>query len=130
VSLHKGTLAPPGEYDSICASFGSLESTSAIGNGTVQPFLHNSRQKVPILYNGCPCPLELPLPMGDLDLPTHDAFGPCESTNGTWIGSVVFGQITAECVYTLQWFACFPLKTAPSHVGVWTSCNTWFIGPT
>jgi len=30
----------------------------------------------------------------------------------------------------LQWFACFPLKIAPSHVGIWTSCNTWFIGPT
>ena len=24
----------------------------------------------------------------------------------------------------------FPLKIAPSHVGIWTSCNTWFIGPT
>ena len=26
--------------------------------------------------------------------------------------------------------ACFPLKVAPSHVGIWTSCSTWFIGPT
>jgi len=47
-------------------------------------------------------------------------------------------------VYRLQWFACFPLTIAPSHVGIWTmvirsfylitmiwtSCNTWFIGPT
>jgi len=49
--------------------------------------------------------------------------------NGTSIGSVVFAQMTAECLYTLQWFACFPLKIAPSHVGIWTSCNTWFIGP-
>jgi len=24
----------------------------------------------------------------------------------------------------------FPLKIVPSHVGIWTSCNTWFIGPT
>ena len=23
-----------------------------------------------------------------------------------------------------------PLKITPSHVGIWTSCNTWFIGPT
>jgi len=23
----------------------------------------------------------------------------------------------------------FPLKIAPSHVGIWTSCNTWFIRP-
>jgi len=24
----------------------------------------------------------------------------------------------------------FSLKIAPSHVGIWTSFNTWFIGPT
>ena len=29
-----------------------------------------------------------------------------------------------------QWFACFPLKIASSHVSIWTSCNTWFIWPT
>ena len=46
------------------------------------------------------------------------------------IGSAVFSQMTAECPYTLQWFACFPSKIAPSNVGVWTSCNTRFIGPT
>jgi len=50
--------------------------------------------------------------------------------NGTSIGLAVFAQTTAECPYTLQWFACFPLKIAPSHVGISTSCNTWFIGPT
>jgi len=50
--------------------------------------------------------------------------------NGTSIGSVVFAQMTAECLYTLQWFARLPLKIAPFHVGIWTSCNTWFIGPT
>jgi len=33
-------------------------------------------------------------------------------------------------VYYLQWFAYFPLKIAPSHVGIWTSCNTWLFGPT
>jgi len=27
-------------------------------------------------------------------------------------------------------FACFSLKISPSHVGIWTSCNTWFTGPT
>ena len=50
---------------------------------------------------------------------THDAFGSYESNpNGTWIGSAVFAQMTAECVYCLQWFACFCLKIAPSHVGI------------
>jgi len=50
--------------------------------------------------------------------------------NGTSISSAVFAQMTAECPYTLQWFACFPaLKIAPCYVGIWTSCNTWFIWP-
>jgi len=40
--------------------------------------------------------------------------------NGTSIGLAVFAQMTAECPYTLQWFACFPLKIAPTHVGIWT----------
>ena len=78
VSFHKGTLAPPGEYDWSCASFGPLESTTETGNGSVQPFLHNLRQKVPILYNGRPCP---PFPWGIwTSHVTHNAFGPCDST--------------------------------------------------
>jgi len=96
-------------------------------------FLHSLRQKVPILHNGLPYLLELPLPMGDLDLPCNTSCcGPmrAHNPNGTSIASAVFAQMTAECTYTLQWFACFRLKIAPSHAGIWTSCNTWFIGPT
>ena len=133
VSLHKGTLAPPGEHDWTCASFGPLESTTDMANGSVQSFLHSLRQKVPILYNGRPYPPELPLPMGDLDLPCNKwCFRPmrAHNPNGTSIGSGVFAQMTAEWLYCLQWFACFPLKIVPSYVGIWTSCNTWFIGPT
>jgi len=81
VSFNKGTLAPAGKYDWTCASFNSLESTTDTANGSVQPFLHSLRQKVPILYNGCPCPPELLLPTGIwTSHVTHDAFGPCEST--------------------------------------------------
>ena len=43
--------------------------------------------------------------------------------NGTSIGSAAFAQTTAECLYCLQWFACFPLKIVSSHVGIWTSRN-------
>jgi len=113
VSFYKGTLAPPGEYDWTCSSFGPLESTTDTANGSVQPFLHSLRQKVPILYNGRPYPPELPLLMGDLDLPCNTW---CflsirvHNPNGTSIGSAVFAQMTAECLYTLQWFACFPSK--------------------
>ena len=31
---------------------------------------------------------------------------------------------------SLYWFACFPVKSFLSHVGIWSSSNTWFIGPT
>jgi len=67
VSFREGTLAPPGEYDWTCASFRSLKSTTQTANRSVQPFLHISRQKLPIFYNGRPYPPELLLPMGDLD---------------------------------------------------------------
>jgi len=98
----------------------------------VKPFLHSWRQKVPIIYNGRPYPLELPLQMGIWTPRNTQCLGPmrAHNPNGTSIGSAMFAQMTAECPYTLQWFACFLLKIAPSHVGIWTSCNTWFIGPT
>ena len=40
---------------------------------------------------------------------------PCRvhNPNVIWISSAVFAQMTAECHYTLQWSACFPLKIAP-----------------
>jgi len=63
-SLSSGRLAPPVEYDWTCASFGPLESRTKTANRSVQPFLHSSRQKVPILDNRRPYPSELPLPMG------------------------------------------------------------------
>jgi len=46
------------------------------------------------------------------------------------IGSAIFAQMTAECPYTLQWDAPFPLKIAPSHGESGPPCNTWFPGPT
>jgi len=50
--------------------------------------------------------------------------------NSISIGSVIFAQGTAECPYTLQWDAHFPLKIAHSHGGIWTPSNTWFLGLT
>jgi len=40
--------------------------------------------------------------------------------NGTSIGSAVLAQMTAECLYSLQWFVRLPIKIAPSHVGIWS----------
>jgi len=48
-----------------------------------------------------------------LDLPCNTwCFPPkrVHNQNGTSIGSAVFAQMTAECLYTLQWLGCFPLK--------------------
>jgi len=52
--------------------------------------------------------------------------------NGTSIGSAVFAQMTAECLYSIVFngLPVSPLKIAPSHVGIWTSRNTWFMGST
>ena len=54
VPSREGTLAVPGEYNWTCAFFGPPESTTQTANRSVQPFLHSSQQKVPILYNGRP----------------------------------------------------------------------------
>jgi len=49
---------------------------------------------------------------------TYDSLGPSEpTTRGISLGSAVFAQMTAECPYTLQWDAPFPLKIAPSRGG-------------
>jgi len=112
-SSHESILAPPGEYDWICASFGPLESTTQTANRSVKPFLHSSQQNVPIIYNGRPYPLELPLQMGDHGLLCNIwCFGPmwAHNPNGTSNGSAMFAQMTAECTYTLQWFAYSPSK--------------------
>jgi len=84
VSFHKGTLAPPGEYDWTLHPSAPLESTTDTANGSVQPFLHSLRQKVPILYNGHPYPPELPLPMGDLDLPCNTMLSAHTSPQPKW----------------------------------------------
>jgi len=48
--------------------------------------------------------------------------------NGITISSAVFGHVTAECPYTLQWGTPFHLKIDPSHGGIWTPI--WSPGPT
>jgi len=64
VSSHESTLAPPGEYDWICVSFGPPKFTIQRANRPVKTLLHSSRQKVPIIYNGRAYAPELPLQMG------------------------------------------------------------------
>ena len=71
------------------------EFTTQTANRSVQSFLHSSRQKVPILYNGCLFPQKFPLPIGDLDLHRlYDSLGQSEPINSITIGSAVFAQMT------------------------------------
>jgi len=61
-------------------------------------------------------------PLSTRIAPSHGGSGPPSNMipwahgrpkpNGTSIGSAVFAQVTAECPYTLQWFARFSLKTS------------------
>ena len=68
-----GRLAPPGCCHCTRAYYCPLESKTQTANGLVQPFLHSSWQKVPILYNWRHYPPKLPLPIGNLDQHlTHD----------------------------------------------------------
>ena len=55
---------------------------------------------------------ELPLTIGGLDLHLiwFLGFMRAQNSKATSIGSVVFAQLTAECHYTLQWFAYFSIK--------------------
>ena len=130
MSSHKGTLAPPGEYNWTWASFSPLESTTETANGSVQPFLHSLWQKVPIFHNGRFYPPELLFPMGDLDLPWSMMLWAHASPQPKRHLHRFSGVCTDGCRVSLYWFACFPLKIVPSHVGVRTSCNTWFTGST
>jgi len=84
-----------------------LESTTQKANRSVQPFLHSSCQKVPILNNGWPFPLKLPLLMRDL-YPhlINDSLGESSAQSKQHqcitIGSAIFAQVTAECPYPLK----------------------------
>ena len=78
-------------------------------------------------------PSKLPLPMGIwTSHVTRDAFGHASPQPKRHLDR--FSRLrTDDCGVSLLFTmvcACFPLKIAPSHVGIWTSCNTWFIGPT
>jgi len=67
-------------------------------------------------------------PPGEYDW-TCASFGPLQSTTETAPRSVQ-PPLHRWPQSVPIWFACFDLEIVPSHVGIWTSCNTWFIEPT
>jgi len=130
VSFHQGTLATELVHPSAHSSPQSKQQMDRFSR-----FCTVYGRKCLYFTMGAPIHQNCPLPWGIwTSHVTRDAFGPCKPTTQTtprWsIGSAVFAQTAAECLYSLQQFACYPHKIAPSHVGIWTSCNTWFIGPT
>ena len=119
VPKKEATLASPGEYDWTCASFSTPESTAQTANRSVQPFLHHSRQKVPILYNGGPSP-KLPLLVGGIGTPIYFMISwgrPSPQSKLHHDRFSYFRTDDRKCPYTLQ---CAPLspKIAPSHGGI------------
>jgi len=157
VPSHVGTLAPPGEYDWTCASFGPPESATQTANRSLQPFLHSAQQKVPIFYNGRPFPPKLPLLMGDRDPHLIWFLWPVRAHNPNGIiiiiiitylftnGSAVFAQLTTEYLNQFSHFCTddrtvslyftkgcpFPPSKFPLHIaGCEPPSDTWFVSPT
>jgi len=105
VPSHKGTLAPHGEYVWTCASFGPPESVTQTASRSVQLFLHSSRHRVAILYNGSPLPLKIASSYrGSVPLSNAWFPGPIQAHNsyGISMNSAVFELLIAECPYTSQ----------------------------
>jgi len=108
----------------IHGSLGPLESSTQT-SWSVQPFLHSSRQSVPILYNGALSPQHCPFPWG-IWHPSNTWFrGPVRAYNpyDSSIGSAIYAQLTVECPYTLQWVAPSPPQNCPFPWGYSSQSN-------
>jgi len=115
VPSHKGTLAPPGEYDSTHASSARPSPKPKRQIDRFSRFCTAHVRKS--LYFTIGVSLLQSLSMGESGPPhlTRDSFGPSEPTTQT-VSSLVqpFLDMTAECPYILQWDASSPLKIATS----------------
>jgi len=99
------------------------------GNRSVQPFLHISQQKVPILCNGCPFPQIVPSHGRSGPHLTYESLGQSKPTTQTASLLVQLFCTDDHSVPILYNGSSLPpLKTAPSHEGMLTPSNTWFLG--
>jgi len=97
----------------IC-SLGSPYPITQTASRSVQPLLHSSRQSVV----GHVAPLKITPSHGDLYRHViRGSLGPPNSASqmASRLVQPFFAQMTAECPYTVQWDAPFPLKIAHSH---------------
>jgi len=124
------TLAPCDKYDWTHASFVPPESTTQTTNQSIQLFLHSSRKKVAILYNGQPFPQKLPLPMVDLN-PIYFMIprarpSPQSKLHHDQLSYFRTGDRRVSIYFTVC--ASFP-QNCPFPRGNWTPCKTRFLGP-
>jgi len=128
---HVGTLAPHGKYDWTCASFSPPESTTQTEMETdrFSRFCTSHSRKSLYFAMDAPFP-KLSLPMGDLDPHlTYESLGQSKPTTQT-------ASLLVQLFYTddhsvpilYNGSSLPPLKTAPSHEGMLTPSNTWFLG--
>jgi len=99
-----------------------ISSTSAI-----QPFLHNSRQSIPILYNGEAFPLKIATSHEGIwtVFKIHNSLGPSKPKTqmASRLFQPFFSQITTECPYILY----NEPPHARSHGDL--DLHLWFLGP-
>jgi len=130
VPSHVGTLAPPGEYDWTCAaSFGPPESTTQTANRSVEPFLHSTRQNVPILFNGRPFAQNCPFSWGSGPHLIHNSLSHSEITiQTTWRSVQPFSHMLLQGVPILYYGRPIP-QNCSFPWGSEPTSNTWFLGP-
>jgi len=92
--------------------------------------LHFTNYNGPIIF-----PVQIARPYGGSGPPANTWFLwliRAQNPNCISIGSVVFSQLTADCLYTLQWDAPPPAKNKLTlHMArSGPLSNTWFLGPT
>jgi len=119
VSCHEGTLAPPGEYDWAYASFGHWSPQPKRQIDRFRRFCTVHGIKCIYFTMGAPIHQNCPFPHGIWTPSNGWCLGRMRAhiPNGTSIGSAMIAHMTAECPYTLQRFARFPFKIAPSMEG-------------
>ena len=106
----------------ICGSLGPRNSTRQTASRSIQPFLHSSRQIVPILYNGLLLhPQNCPFPLEDMDLHLiHNSLDPFKSTTRTASQFVQpFLHSSLQSVPLLYSGLPLTLQNCPFSWGIW-----------
>jgi len=108
------------------------ESTTRTANQSIQPFLHSSWYKVPIVYNECPFPKNCPFPWR-IWTPSNTRFLGPHSSPQPKRHLLQFSRFcTDDCRVSVYFTMGHPFtpQNCPSHRGSEPPTNTWFHGPT